>query len=129
MAVSLVTNVQVFLKVLSHTAHCWLGSTVALYWINGRGEYRQIQQHEQVNCHHVPTEENPADLGSRERDAVNNHLWKHGPIWLCDRSNWPPDILLGPSPETIEEAKVKQEIFSIAIHKHNVLDQELSSHA
>ena len=73
MAVNLVTNVQAALSHLPHKAHCWLDSTVALYWIKGHGEYRQfvsnsvhkIQQHEQVKWHHVPTKDNPADLGSR----------------------------------------------------------------
>ena len=74
MAVNLVTNVQAALNFLQQETHCWLDSTVALYWIKGQGEYRQfvskrvhkIQQHDQVKWHHVPTEDNPADLGVEE---------------------------------------------------------------
>ena len=90
MAVNLVTNAQAAINFLPHETHCWLDSTVALYWIKGQGEYRQfvsnrvhkIQQHDQVKWHHVPTEDNPADLGSRGGNAVDNHRWKHGPTCL-----------------------------------------------
>ena len=137
MAVNLVTNVQAALNFLPHEAHCWLDSTVALYWIKGQGEYRQfvsnrvhkIQQHNHVKWHHVPTEDNPVDLGSRGGDVVNNELWKHGPIWLNDPSSWPPDIILEPTAETMAEAKVKREILSISIPKHDALDQVLENHA
>ena len=43
MASNLVTNVERAIgseKIMS--VHCWLDSTVALYWINGQGEYRQF---------------------------------------------------------------------------------------
>ena len=137
MAVNLVQNVQAALNFLPHGTHCWLDSTVALYWIKGQGEYRQfvsnrvhkIQQHDQVKWHHVPTEDNPADLGSRGGNAVDSHLWKNGPTWLSDPSNWPPDIVLEPTIETMAEAKVNREIFSVAIPKDDALDHMLSSHA
>ncbi|CAB4031399.1 Pro-Pol poly [Paramuricea clavata] len=53
--------------------HAWIDSTVGLYWIRGMGEYRQfvanrvikIQAHSNIEWHHVPTSENPADIGSR----------------------------------------------------------------
>lgn len=35
MTVNLVTNVQAALNFLPHETHCWLDSTVALYWIKG----------------------------------------------------------------------------------------------
>lgn len=82
MAVNLITNVQSALSAYPNTVHCWLDSTVAPYWIKGQGEYRQfvsnrvhkIKQHRQVTWHHVPTEDNPADLGSRGGNVVNNTL-------------------------------------------------------
>ena len=41
MAVNLVTNVEAAIGVEKVTeVHCWLDSTVALYWINGQGRYR-----------------------------------------------------------------------------------------
>ena len=43
MAVSLATNVEAAVGVETVSeVHCWLDSTVALYWINGQGEYRQF---------------------------------------------------------------------------------------
>ena len=82
MAVNLVTNVRAALDTYQVNTHCWLDSTVALYWINGQGDYRQfvanrvqkIQQHAQVTWDHVPTKENPADLGTRGGDVVKNSL-------------------------------------------------------
>ena len=90
MAVNLATNVQAALNVHQSTVNCWLYYTVALYWIKGQREYRQfvsnrvdkIQQHRQVTWYHVPTEDNPANLGSRGGDAANNLLWNKGPTWL-----------------------------------------------
>ncbi len=63
MTVNFVTNVKATLSNYQIATHCWLDSTVALYWIQGRGDYRQfvanrvskIQQHDHVTWHHVPT--------------------------------------------------------------------------
>ena len=38
----------------------------------------KIQQHKEVTWHHFPTEENPADIGSRGGNAEDNVLWKLG---------------------------------------------------
>jgi hypothetical protein len=62
-----------------------LDSTVALYWIKGAGEYRQFianrvakkQAHSDIKWHHVPTKENPANLGSRGGQLTE--LWLHRP--------------------------------------------------
>ena len=109
-----VCNVEAAIGVEKVTeVHCWLDSTVALYWINGQGEYRQfvanrvkkIREHERVIWHHVTTDQNLADLGSRGGDVTNNELWQHGPSWLRDKAKWPPEIVLKPSQETTEESK------------------------
>lgn len=42
MTVNLATNVQQALTDHQTTIHCWLDSTVALYWIRDQGEYRQF---------------------------------------------------------------------------------------
>lgn len=85
----------------------------------------KIHEHDQVKWHHVPTEDNPADRGSRGGNSVDSHLWKQGPTWLSDPSNWPPYIILETTAETMAEAKVNQKIFSVAIPKHDALDQAL----
>ena len=114
MAVNLVSNVEAAIGVEKvSSVHCWLDATVALYWINGQGEYRQfvanrvkkIQEHKRVKWHHVPTNENPADLGSRGGDVTNNELWQRGPAWLSDESKWPPNVVIESSPEADDETK------------------------
>ena len=119
MTVNLATNVQQALTSHPATVHCWLDSTVALYWINDQGEYRQfvanrvqkIRQHENVTWHHVPTAENPADIGSRGGKVSGNTLWKEGPSWLSNPAEWPVQRVLESTPDSKSEAKVIKEIF------------------
>ena len=114
MAIKLATNVERAINQNRVKAvHCWLDSTVALYWINSQGDFRQfvanqvakIQEHNHKKWHHVSTHESPADLGSRGGKVVGDELWKHGPHWLKDQSQWPPQTTLRASPEAIEELK------------------------
>ena len=86
-----------------------------------------MRQHDYVSWHHIPTEDNPANLGSRG-NVVNNHLWNHSPTWLSDTAKWPPDIILKPTPETMTEAKVKLEVLSVTIPKQDGLQHVLISH-
>lgn len=64
MAVNLVANVRNALDGLPiSSTHCWLDSSVALYWIRGQGEFKQfvanrvkkINSHERVTWRYVPT--------------------------------------------------------------------------
>ena len=91
MAKNLVMNVERAIDTVKVVAiHCWSDSTVTLYWINGQGEYRQFISNRVAKIkeqwHHVPTEGNPADLGSRGSKCVDSELWRHGPDWLSDPS-------------------------------------------
>ena len=83
MAINLVNNVRHALTGFPvASVHCWLDSAVALHWIRGGGEYRQfvanrvrkIRACEVNEWRHVPTDENPADLGGRG-GPVNSTLW------------------------------------------------------
>ena len=56
-----------------------------------------------MTLHNVPTDQNPADLGSRGRDITNNRLWPRGPSWLSDKAERPPDIIIEPGPEKAKE--------------------------
>ncbi|XP_028409519.1 uncharacterized protein LOC114532142 [Dendronephthya gigantea] len=114
MAVNLVSNVESAIDQRAvSSVHCWLDSTVALYWINGQGEYRQfvanrvakIQAHTRVEWHHVPTKQNPADVGSRGGSVVGNELWSNGPQWLKDPTKWPPKQVLEATREVKDEIK------------------------
>lgn len=114
--------------------HCWLDWTVALYSINGKGDYRQfvanrvrkIQEHNQAIWHHVPTARNLADVGSRGGGVATNQLWREGPTWLRNRSEWPTDVTLEAITETRAEAKVKQEILAVASVEKGEFDQLLN---
>lgn len=89
----------------------------------------KIQEHQRVTWHHVPTEDNPADVGRRGGDAACNSLWKQGAAWLSDISKWPTGIILKPSTETLAEAKVKREIVSLSVvPTKDALDHVLNSH-
>ena len=93
------------------------------------GEYRQfvsnrvhkIQQHQNVKWHHVPTTENPANLGSRGGSITDNQLWKQGPLWLSDSSKWPPGLVLEPCAKTKAELNMSQNILLDAHTLHKVL--------
>ena len=136
MSVNLVSNVARVLSDFQVETHCWLDSTVALFWIRGKGEYRQfvanrvqkIQQHDKVVWHHVPTSQNPADLGSRGGSVAKNHLWREGPTWLSNRSEWPADVALEATAETRAEAKVKREILAVTSVESDEFDQLLDKY-
>ena len=116
MTVNLVSNVARVLSDFQVETHCWLDSTVALFWIRGKGEYRQfvanrvqkVQQHEKVVWHHVP-----------------NHLWREGSTWLSNRSEWPADVALEATAETRAETKVKREILAVTSVERDEFDQLL----
>ena len=139
MAVNLVTNVEAAIGVEKVTeVHCWLDSTVALYWINGQGEYRQfvanrvkkIREHERVIWHHVTTDLNTADLGSRGGYVTNSELWQHGPSWLSDKTKWPREIALKPSKETTDDLKHTRQVHALvtASQQREEFDELLESY-
>ena len=132
MAVNLATNVRQTLEglPLSTTVHCWLDSSVALHWIGDRGECRQfvanltrkIQTHPNVLWYHVPSTDNPTYLGSHGGSVIGAKLWWNGPTWLADPSQWPPEIVTEPSPESTAERKVQQELFTVGVEGSNDFD-------
>lgn len=121
MAVNVVTNVSNALSHIPHEKHCWLDSTVALWWIKGKGEYRQfvanrvakIQAVEGIAWHYVPTAENPADLGSRGGKLTK--LWLEGPTWLPNREEWPSNPVIQPTVETQAESKAIREVLTMTV--------------
>ena len=125
MAVNLIANVPQALEglTLATSDHCWLDSSVALHWIADKGEYHQfvqnrvsrIQSHPKVLWRHVPSTDNPADLGSRGGSVVGAELWWDGPAWLSEPAMWPDDIIPELSPETKAERKFRQEVFAVGV--------------
>ena len=134
MAVNLVDNVRDALDGRPvRSTHCWLDSSVALYWIRGQGEYKQfvanrvqkINSHKEVTRRYVPTAENSADLASREGHVEEADLWWHGPKWLGFPEHWPADVLNEPSEESQTEAKLAQKVLRVAVHEKNEIAEVL----
>ncbi|XP_068674447.1 uncharacterized protein [Montipora foliosa] len=136
MAVNLLSNVQDALQGFPVTSlHCWLDSSVALYWILGGGDYKQfvanrvrkIREHVEVIWRHVPTEDNPADLASRSGlVSKENQLWWSGPEWLSDPRKWPENLVTAPSKESNQEVKTTKELFALAVNSDDELDELLA---
>ena len=89
MATNLVDNVKTALEGFPVTEVTgWLDSTMALYWIEGKGQYKQFVQNRvrkiceksYIKWRHVPTDQNPADIGSRAGWGSNDkQLRQRGP--------------------------------------------------
>ena len=136
MAVNLAVNVRDALQGLNvaEDIQCWLDSTVALHWLNDNGEYRQfvanrvnkMKGHENVSWRHVPTLDNPADLGSRGGDVTKAVLWWNGPTWLADPNKWPPRIVTKASEKSDAERKVQRELSAVGVEGNDYLDATLS---
>ena len=131
MAVNLITNVREALEGLPLTSmHCWLDSSVALYWIRGQGEHKQFVSNrvQKINSHHgvtwryVPTSENPADLGSRGGRVEEADHWWNGPKWLASGENWPADILDKPTEESQAEAKLVRKVMAVAVDEEDEVE-------
>ncbi len=123
MATNLISNVHEALEngLVIHL-HCWLDSTVVLYWLQDKGEFKQfvanrvnkIQSHKAIEWHYVPTKDNPADLGSRGTKQLSK-LWRNGPEWLSTRQNWPASPVIKSTVESQAEEKVKRKIVTCTI--------------
>ena len=134
MAVNLITNVREALDGLPISSmHCWLDSSVALYWIRGQGEHRQfvsncvqkINSHQGVAWRYVPTTENPADIGSRGGRLEETDQWWNGPNWLANKENWPADVLDEPSEDSQVEAKLVRKVLAVAVDEENEVENVL----
>ena len=90
MAANLVQNVKQVQQGFPMRSVCGsLDSTVALHWIRGNGKCKQFVRNrvrkireKEINWRHVPTKENPADMGNRGGDvdrltAFDELLEKH----------------------------------------------------
>ena len=105
-------------------------TVVALHWIADKGEYRQfvqncvsrIQSHPNVLWRHVPSTDNPADLGSRGGSVVGADLWWDGPTWLSEPDKWQDDIVPEPRHESMAERKLKREVFAAGVKTRDGFD-------
>ena len=127
MAANLVDNIRTALEGYNISGtYVWLDSSVALYWIiNNKGNWKQfvsnrvekIRQKKAIEWKHCPSNENPADVGSRGSKGDLSKLWREGPKWLQSPENWPENIALMPTKEVNEEAKIIQKINMMSVTK------------
>ena len=79
----------------------WTDSSVCLHWIQGDGAYKQSVTNrlrkiteKGFEWRHVPTLDNPADIGSRCSTSLQrNDKWMVGPPWLSVPGQWPAEIV------------------------------------
>ena len=139
MVVNSVDNIRRVLDGFPVTSvHCCLDSSVALHWIRGNGEYRQfvanrvktIKEHEIDEWRHVPTDQNPADLGSRRGSVTDADLWWNGPEWLQGRNTWSPNPVTKASEVTEAESKIVREVLAAVTveQKPDEFEQLLERH-
>ena len=77
----------------------------------------KIRQKEAIEWKHCPSTENPADIGSTGSKGNLSELWRKGPNWLQSQGNWPENIILKPTKEVNEEAKLSQKINMMPVTK------------
>ncbi|XP_052749788.1 uncharacterized protein LOC128200426 [Galleria mellonella] len=116
----------------------WSDSTVALSWIKScpskwqtfvANRVSHIQDIVSPECwHHVSTNFNPADGGSRgmhPADLVKHKCWWKGPVWLSEpEENWPESLLILPSSHDVQ---AEQKILCLQTSSNvNFVDQLLN---
>ena len=117
---------------------CWSDSTVVLHWLKSTKEYKafvtnrvnKIKENKEITWRHVPTDQNPADAGSRGKAYHKlDSNWMAGPKWLANKEEWPINIVSESTHESDCEAKKIQTILASAIViKDNALDNLLNKH-
>ena len=114
MGTNLVHNVrEVLVGFTVNQVFGWLDSTVALLWVCRGGDFKQFVgnrvckiQKRYIQWNHVPTQENPVNLGSRGgKVSDTDRLWWEGPEWLTIKENWPADIVTSWGKESTAETQ------------------------
>ena len=114
MLTKLIQNVKSALSEEIHETRGWLDSQTVLCWLQNKGEYKQfvrtridqILEAEDIKWNYCPTQDNPADLGTRgttSTELQENQTWWNGPEWLTDEDKWPEQ------PEYLENATDQEE--------------------
>ena len=118
-------------------SYAWLDSSVALYWIEGKGQYKQfvgnrvkaIERKSFIKCKHVPSGENPADIGSRGCKANKIPTrWFEGLKWLLNNDTWPQKIEITANEETEKEVRPVKELLRTANVEICEIDQVIEKH-
>lgn len=85
---------------------------------------KTIKEKQYIQWRHVPTTENPADLGSRGASFEQLlGLWWNGPAWLLEPKSWPQNIITSPTPESESETKIVREVLTVAVQEGDEFDE------
>ena len=94
----------------------WTDSTTVLHWLADKGTWstfvrnrvKLIKELCDATWHHVPSDLNPSDLGTRGVSPANlGEFWLKGPAWLGDRAEWPQQPNVTATKEALVEAVTK----------------------
>ena len=110
--------------------HNWVDSITVLFWLGNRGEWstfvrnrvKKISELTDAVWRHVPTTENPSDLGTRGSapDKLGS-LWFKGPSWLSDASHWPEQPAMLETDEAKSETRKKEPMLLTEDVSHETL--------
>lgn len=94
----------------------WTDSTTVLHWLADKGTWstfvrnraKLIKELCNATWRHVPTDQNPSDLGMRGTTPTNlDEFWLKGPTWLGDKKEWPQQPEVAATTEALAEAVSK----------------------
>ena len=136
MLAKLMTNVcEILHGYMIHEKIAWVDSTTVLYWLANKGRYseyvanrvRKIEELAIRRFRHVPTKDNPSDIGTRGSSPSKlGELWKKGPRWVIDPEQYPVCPELSETPEVVTEIKKPKEKLFLQVNKDaNDWDHEL----
>ena len=94
----------------------WTDSTTVLHWLADKGTWstfvrkrvKLIKELCNATWRHVPTDQNPSDLGTRRATSTNlDEFWLKGLTWLGDKKEWPQQPEVAATTETLTSAESK----------------------
>lgn len=131
LAAKLFNSIERTLSNKIKTVRFWTDSTIVLGWIKTSPHKLQTYVANRVsniqelttgkNWHHVSSSNNPADLLSRginTEELKDNQLWWHGPPWLKNPKEWPPQGIY--DLEEVPELR-KEVILTVVSDQYDIL--------
>ena len=92
---------HVLQSIPAKTVYLWSDSQIVLHWLTTNRKLKTFERNrvaevneltENRTWRYCPTAQNPADLlmrGISAKEYLKSKLWKNGPDWLTDESNYP----------------------------------------
>ena len=128
---SSVLGALLMMKLVVLERFAWTDSTIVLSWLKQEpskwttfvaNRVSEIQQDRELQWNHVPTHENPADVGSRGLKPSlleSNELWWQGPAWL----------ITGQMPDPFQPQEILEELKKTASAAQVMKDKKTVSAA